>query len=191
MDLKKKLFELLYERSFLYREEGFKLASGKVSPYYLDCKKTTLSSKALPLIGKLLWEEAQRFMPQAVGGLTLGADPLVAALCFEAGLRGLPLEGFIVRKEAKGHGTGRYLEGNISPGMRAVILEDVITTGGSSLKAVRHARDAGLEVKAVLALVDRDEGGREAIEAEGLELVSLFHIKEFLACLNCKSLDLI
>ena len=184
MDLKKKLFELLYERSFLYREEGFKLASGKVSPYYLDCKKTTLSSKALPLIGKLLWEEAQRFMPQAVGGLTLGADPLVAALCFEAGLRGLPLEGFIVRKEAKGHGTGRYLEGNISPGMRAVILEDVITTGGSSLKAVRHARDAGLEVKAVLALVDRDEGGREAIEAEGLELVSLFHIKEFLARLK-------
>ncbi len=181
MDPKKRLFRLLYERSFLYREEGFKLASGKVSPYYLDCKKTTLSAEALPLIGRLLWEEVRRFGPQAVGGLTLGADPLVAAVCFEAGLSGVPLEGFIVRKEAKGHGTGRFLEGEVRPGMRAVILEDVVTTGSSSLKAARRAREAGLEVLAVVALVDRQEGGREALASEGLSLVSLFRIDEFLA----------
>ncbi len=181
MDPKKRLFELLYERSFLYREEGFKLASGKISPYYLDCKKTTLSSEALPLVGKLLFEEAWKFSPQAVGGLTLGADPLVAAVCFEAGLRGFLLEGFIVRKEAKGHGTKRYLEGNISAGMRAVILEDVVTTGASSLKAAQRAREAGLEVLAVVALVDRKEGAEEALKAHGLPLRSVFQIEQFLA----------
>ncbi|NPA49429.1 MAG: orotate phosphoribosyltransferase [Thermodesulfobacteria bacterium] len=187
MDPKEKLFNLLYERSFLYREEGFKLASGKVSPYYLDCKKTTLAAEALPLIGKLLWQEVKRFSPEAVGGLTLGADPLVAAVCFEAGLAGQKIEGFIVRKEAKGHGTRRFLEGNVAPGMHAVILEDVVTTGGSSLKAVSRAREAGLEVRAVVALVDREEGGREAIAAEGLELVSLFRIRDFLARLKSSS----
>jgi len=180
MSERKKLFELLFFRSFLYREEGFVLASGKVSPYYLDCKKTTLSAEALPLIGRLLWEEVKSFEPDAVGGLTLGADPLVAAVCFQAGLEGNPLEGFIVRKEAKGHGTGQWLEGRVEKGMRAVILEDVVTTGGSSLKAVRRAREAGLSVVAVVALVDRREGGEEAIKKEGLAFKALFSIEEFL-----------
>lgn len=180
MKARERLFELLYERSFLYSEEGFTLASGKKSPYYLDCKKTTLFSEALPLIGKLLWEEIERFSPQAVGGLTLGADPLVAAVCYEAGLRGIPLEGFIVRKEAKGHGTRRFVEGNVKAGMRAVILEDVVTTGTSSLKAVDRAREAGLEILAVVALVDREEGGAEAILARGLSFAALFKVQEFL-----------
>ncbi|AEH44355.1 orotate phosphoribosyltransferase [Thermodesulfatator indicus DSM 15286] len=181
---RQKLFELLFERSFLYRPEGFRLASGKISPYYLDCKKTTLCAEALPLIGKLMWQEVKNFTPEAVGGLTLGADPLVSAVCFQAGLEGTPLEGFIVRKEAKGHGTQNFIEGAVKKGMKAVILEDVVTTGGSSLKAVSRARDAGLEVLAVVALVDREEGGLEAIKAQGLSLISLFTINEFLDRLN-------
>ncbi|NPB09020.1 MAG: orotate phosphoribosyltransferase [Thermodesulfobacteria bacterium] len=178
---RKALFELLFERAFLYSEEGFRLASGKISPYYLDCKKVTLSARAFPLIGRLLWERAQKFSPQAVGGLTLGADPLVSAVCFQAGLEGHPLEGFIVRKEAKGHGTGNFLEGFVQPGWRSVILEDVVTTGGSSLKAVKRAQDAGLDVVAVIALVDRKEGGKEAIERAGLDFEAIFDIEEFLS----------
>lgn len=181
MNDREKLFKLLFERAFLYSEEGFLLSSGKRSLYYLDCKKVTLSAEALPLIGRLLWEKAQRFAPEAVGGLTLGADPLVAAVCFQAGLSGYPLEGFIVRKEAKGHGTGRFLEGFLRSGMKCVILEDVVTTGASSLKACQRAQEAGLEVKAVLALVDRKEGGREAFEAQGLFFEALFEIDEFLS----------
>ncbi len=180
MSQREKLFELLFERSFLYREEGFVLASGKKSPYYLDCKKTTLCAEALPLLGHLLWEEVRPFDPEAVGGLTLGADPLVAAVCFQAGLEERPLEGFIVRKEAKGHGTGQWLEGLVQKGMRAVILEDVVTTGGSSLKAVARAREAGLEVVAVVALVDRGEGGAQAIEKEGLAFRAIYHVEAFL-----------
>ncbi len=180
MSDRQKLFELLFERSFLYREEGFLLASGKKSPYYLDCKKTTLCAEALPLIGKLLWEEIRDFGVEAVGGLTLGADPLVAAVCFQAGLEGRELEGFIVRKEAKGHGTKQWLEGRVLAGMRCAILEDVVTTGGSSLKAVRRAKEAGLQVVAVVALVDRVEGGEEAIRKEGLEFKAIFRIEEFL-----------
>ena len=182
MKARDELFRLLLERSFLYSEEGFKLASGKISPYYLDCKKTTLSAKALPLIGKLLWDRVKAFSPEAVGGLTLGADPLVAAVCYEAGINGVALEGFIVRKEPKGHGTKKYLEGNIRPGLKAVILEDVVTTGGSSLKAVWRAKEAGLEVVAVVALVDRQEGGREAITSQGLSFETIFTIDEFLSC---------
>ncbi|WP_022853532.1 orotate phosphoribosyltransferase [Thermodesulfatator atlanticus] len=181
MSERKKLFELLLKRSFMYREEGFRLASGKISPYYLDCKKTTLCAEALPLIGKLLWLLAKDFAPEAVGGLTLGADPLVAAVCFEAGLLGQKLEGFIVRKEPKGHGTQSFIEGFVKPGMKTVILEDVVTTGGSSLKAADRAKEAGLEVLAVVALVDRKEGGREAITSYGLSFASVFEIDEFLS----------
>ncbi len=181
MSERETLFRLLFKRAFLYSEEGFLLSSGKKSPYYLDCKKVTLSSIALPLLGRLLWEKAKRYAPQAVGGLTLGADPLVSAVCFQAGLEGAELEGFIVRKEAKGHGTGRYLEGLVKPGWRCVILEDVVTTGGSSLKAVTRAREAGLRVEAVVALIDRKEGGQEAIEKAGLSFEAIFEIDDFLA----------
>ncbi|QJA06850.1 orotate phosphoribosyltransferase [Thermosulfurimonas marina] len=178
--MKEALFELLKSRAYLFKPQGFRLSSGKVSPHYLDCKQVTLYSRALPLIGRLLWEEARGFEPQAVGGLTLGADPLVAAVCLAAGLERVELEGFIVRKEAKGHGTGRYLEGHVRPGMRAVILEDVVTTGASALKAAQRARDFGLSVVGVVALVDRQEGGRERLAAEGLPLRSLFTLADFL-----------
>ncbi len=181
MNERETLFRLLFERAFLYSEEGFRLASGKISPYYLDCKKVTLSAQALPLIGRLLWERVKAYAPRAVGGLTLGADPLVSAVCFQAGLEGVNLEGFIVRKEAKGHGTGRYLEGLVEPGWPCVILEDVVTTGASSLKAVERAQEAGLKVQAVVALVDRREGGQEAFQKAGLSFEALFGIEEFLS----------
>ncbi|RUM89886.1 MAG: orotate phosphoribosyltransferase [Thermodesulfatator sp.] len=178
--MRDKLFRLLKERAYLFKEEGFRLSSGKISPHYLDCKQVTLYSQALPLIGRLLWEEARGFKPQAVGGLTLGADPLVAAVCFAAGLEGIALEGFIVRKEAKGHGTGKWLEGHVQPGMRAVILEDVVTTGASAFQAAQKAREFGLEVIGVVALVDRAEGGQEYLATQGLPLRSLFTLVDFL-----------
>jgi len=177
--MKAKLFNLLKERAYLFKKEGFRLSSGRISQHYLDCKQVSLFSEALPLIGRLLWEEVKKFRPSAVGGLTLGADPLVAAVCFTAGLEGYPLEGFIVRKEAKGHGTQRYIEGRVRPGMRAVILEDVVTTGASALKAAQRAQEFGLEVLAVVALVDREEGGKEALSAQGLPLQALFTLREF------------
>lgn len=177
--MREKLFRWLKERAYLYKKEGFKLSSGKVSPHYLDCKQVTLYSEALPLIGRLLWEEVKPFKPEAVGGLTLGADPLVAAVAFAAGLEGAQVEGFIVRKEPKGYGTGKYLEGHVHPGMRAVILEDVVTTGGSALKAAQRAKEFGLAVLGVVALVDREEGGRETLSKEGLPLRALFTLKEF------------
>ncbi len=181
MSDRKKLFDLLLERSFLFREDGFRLSSGKISPYYLDCKKTTLCSKALPLVGKLLWTAIEDLEIEAVGGLAIGADPLVAAVCFQAGLEGKNLEGFVVRKESKVYGTKQWLEGKVFAGMRCVILEDVVTTGASSLKAAQKALEAGLQVQAVVTLVDRDEGGREAIRKEGLDFRAIFHIEEFLA----------
>ncbi|MBX6423534.1 orotate phosphoribosyltransferase [Thermosulfurimonas sp. F29] len=177
--MREKLFRLLKERAYLFREEGFRLASGRVSRHYLDCKRVTLFSEALPLLGRLLWEEVREFEPEAVGGLTLGADPLVAAVCFAAGLEGYTLEGFIVRKEPKGHGTQRYIEGHVRPGMRAVILEDVVTTGGSALKACGRAEEFGLKVLAVVALVDREEGGAEALSERGFPLRSLFRLRDF------------
>ncbi|HIE32806.1 MAG TPA: orotate phosphoribosyltransferase [Thermodesulfobacteriaceae bacterium] len=177
--MKEKLFKLLKERAYLFKEEGFRLASGRISQHYLDCKQVTLYSEALPLIGRLLWEEVKTFEPEAVGGLTLGADPLVAAVCFAAGLEGYSLEGFIVRKEAKGHGTQKYIEGHVRPGMRAVILEDVVTTGGSALKAYERAKEFGLDILGVVALVDREEGGKEALSERGLILRALFTLREF------------
>ncbi len=187
MSLQEKLFELLLERSFLYSEQGFVLASGRKSPYYLDCKKTTLYAQALPLIGHLLWEESKKFDPDAVGGLTLGADPLVAAVCYAAGLEGYGIEGFIVRKEPKKHGTNQWIEGKIEKGMRAVILEDVVTTGKSSLQAVSWAQKAGLKVVAVIALVDRQEGGKEAILQQGLAFQALYNVEAFLKAQGIKS----
>ncbi len=178
--MRERLFNLLKERAYLFREEGFRLSSGRISQHYLDCKQVTLYSGALPLIGRLLWEEVRSFEPEAVGGLTLGADPLVAAVCFAAGLEGIALEGFIVRKEPKGHGTRKYLEGHVRPGMRAVILEDVVTTGGSALRACERAEEFGLRVLAVVALVDRGEGGQEALARKGLPLKSLYTLKDFI-----------
>jgi orotate phosphoribosyltransferase len=173
------LLSLLAERA--YRRGRFTLASGRQSDHYVNCKPVSLSGSGLALLGDLLLAMVEDGAV-AVAGLTLGADPLVSAVAMAAALRGLPLDALIVRKQAKGHGTGAWLEGPLPPaGSRITVLEDVVTSGGSALLAVRQLRQAGYRVERVVAIVDRQEGGRQAMEAEGLELRSLFLLEEVAA----------
>lgn len=178
----KRLFDLLAEKSFQEREVV--LSSGKKSNFYIDCKQTSLTAEGHFLIGQLFAALIAERAPKAesVGGLTLGADPLASATSLCSFLGGHPLNAFLIRKESKGHGTEQYLEGlsNLRPGMPVVILEDVVTTGASTIKAIERARAAELDVVMALALVDRDEGGREAVEAHA-PLLSLFTRHDFLS----------
>jgi orotate phosphoribosyltransferase len=173
------LLERLAERA--YRHGSFTLASGRSSSHYVNCKPVSLSGEGLALLGEQLLAEVETDAA-AVAGLTLGADPLVSAVALQAALAGRRLDALIVRKEAKGHGTGAWLEGPLPPaGSTITVLEDVVTTGGSSLKAVTQLRQAGYTVNRVVAIVDRQEGGLEAMTAAGLVLRSLFQLEEIAA----------
>ena len=173
------LLQLLAERA--YRHGQFTLASGRTSNHYVNCKPVSLSGQGLALLAAQMLPlvEAEAV---AVAGLTLGADPLVSGVAQAAALNGRSLDALIVRKEAKGHGTGAWLEGPLpEAGSRITVLEDVVTTGGSSLKAVKQLREAGYVVERVVTIVDRQEGGLEAMTAAGLELRSLFLLEEVAA----------
>ncbi len=164
-DLKQRLLKLLLEKSFKYSDEPtFKLASGKMSNYYIDCRKTTHSCEGKYLIGTLMFDMVKALNVQALGGLTMGADPVACAVSHTAYLEKTSLASFSIRKEQKGHGMKKRVEGDVKPGDRVVVVDDVITTGGSTIKAIEAARAEGLEVVHVIALVDREEGGRQAIE---------------------------
>lgn len=171
--VRQRLMDLLISRSFAFTEKPeFKLASGEKSNFYFNCKPTALNSEGMFLIGHLIYDLIRKNRAwksvQAVGGLTLGADPLATATAYTAHLEKRSLEAFIVRKEPKRHGTMSWIEGNVKRGDSVLILEDVITSGGSSIKAVKRAQESGLRVMGVIALIDRQEGGREAVEATGL-----------------------
>src|SRR5471030_2423807 len=172
------LVHLLAERSA--RRGHFTLASGRQSTLYIDARLTTMSPDGLALIGPLAFNALSRsgWRVDSVGGLTLGADPVSYAIAYASALGGLPLRAFTVRKEAKAHGTGRLIEGPFRAGDRVAVIEDTITTGGSAKKAIDAVRAAGGTVVGVLALVDRDEGGREALEAYGVRVVSLARAAE-------------
>jgi orotate phosphoribosyltransferase len=157
----------------------FTLASGKKSKFYLDCRKVTLDSTGANLIADGLLELMGDQLPDAVGGMAIGADPITAAIITVAGRSGRALKGFIVRKEAKQHGTGRDVEGPVQAGDSAIIVEDVVTTGGSSLAAIEKAEAAGLKIHGVLAIIDRLEGGRETLAARGYSLQTLLTIRDF------------
>jgi len=165
-----------------YQEREVVLASGLKSNFYIDCKQTVLTAEGHFLVGSLFLTLCRRLAPEveAIGGLTMGADPLASAVSTLSYVHGDPLAAFYVRKEPKGHGTGAWIEGvrSLRPGMRVAIVEDVVTTGGSALKAIARARDFGLEVTLILGLVDREEGGRENLEKEG-RLVTLFRKRDF------------
>jgi orotate phosphoribosyltransferase len=168
----------------LVRELGLKLgdftlASGKKSSYYLDCRKVTLDSQGANLIAHGMLELLGSNLPAAVGGMAIGADPITAAIITVAGAQGRRLKGFIVRKEAKQHGTGKDVEGPVNPGDTCVIVEDVVTTGGSSLAAIEKVETFGLKVLGVLAIIDRLEGGAEAFAAKGYKLQTLLTIRDF------------
>ena len=159
-----------------YAKKKVVLASGRESDFYVDCRQTTLHGQGARLVGRLLLERIRASGARAVGGPTLGADPMITAISLTAALEGLELPAFIIRKEAKGHGLGNRIEGmgNLAPGMKVAIVEDVVTTAGSTLSAIEAAREAGLEVVKVLCLVDREEGGRENLAARGFSLDALY-----------------
>ncbi len=181
MDPRSRLLDLIAQRSA--KRGTFTLSSGRTSDLYIDCRLTTMHPEGLTLIGPLgLRAIAERgWHPDSVGGLTLGADPVSYAIAYASQLAGTPTRAFTVRKEAKTHGTGKLVEGPFEAGDRVVVIEDVITTGGSALKAVEAVRAAGGRVAGVLAVVDREEGGRASLEAAGLEVVALATATEIVA----------
>jgi len=174
--MKEELLELL--KNYAYKKGEFKLSSGKTSEHYVNCKPVTLSGRGLTLSSLLLLKEVET---DYVGGLTLGADPLVSGVALVSALDSRMVNGLIVRKEAKGHGTQAYIEGLLPPeGTKITVLEDVITTGGSAIKAATRLRDAGYVVERVVAIVDRqeDKEADEFMESANLELRSLFTLDE-------------
>ena len=167
------LRRLLLERSV--RRGDFVLASGQRSSYYIDCRPTTMSAEGQVLIGRLGLAalESAGWRPRAIGGLTMGADPVAYAIAAASWGSAAPIDAFSVRKEAKGHGTGRSIEGNFAAGDAVVVVEDVITSGGSAERAISAVTDAGGRVLGVLAVVDREQGGREHLSQLGYKVVSI------------------
>jgi orotate phosphoribosyltransferase len=171
------LKQLIHQKALQFGD--FTLASGKKAGYYLDCRQITLDAQGARLVGEGMLDLLADDLPDLVGGMAIGADPITAAVLTLAGIRGLPLRGVMVRKEAKAHGTGRLVEGPFREGESIAIVEDVVTTGGSSLLAIERCEAAGLKVQHVLAIIDRLEGGREAFAARGYELTTLFTVRDF------------
>jgi len=172
------LRRVLLERSV---ERGdFVLASGRRSSYYIDCRRSTMSAEGMVLIGRLGWNAIQKagWQPTAVGGLTMGADPVAAAMLHAAARRGRSLDAFVVRKAEKAHGLQQRIEGPSISGRRVVVVEDTSTTGGSPLAAVEAAREAGAEVVAVAVIADRASGAQEKIEAQSLPYVAAYSVAE-------------
>jgi orotate phosphoribosyltransferase len=179
-----RLIKLLVERSA--KRGRFTLASGKESKYYIDARLTTMSPEGLSLIGPLGLSQLREadWNVDSIGGLTLGADPISYAISFASAGSSRPLRAFTVRKEAKSHGTGKTIEGPFRNGDRVAIIEDVITTGGSALRAIEAVQSENGTVVGVLALVDREEGGRQAIEAAGVPVRSLVGASQIIASLG-------
>jgi len=175
MNERAQLQKLLLEKS--YREGTFTLTSGKTSDFYIDGKQTTLSAEGAYLCGRLLYRliAGHHEKISAVGGMTLGADPLVTAVSIVSYLENNPIPAFIVRKESKGHGTDNYIEGrnNLQPGALVAVVEDVVTTGSTLVKVIDRVEDEGFRVGLVATIVDRQEGGAENLAARGYPLVSI------------------
>jgi orotate phosphoribosyltransferase len=180
MSQRQRLLELLLERSV--KRGDFVLASGARSSYYVDCRTTTTHAEGQALVGRLGFEllSGSGLRPASVGGLTMGADPVSYAIAHTSWLAGDPVHAFSVRKQPKDHGTGKRIEGSFTPGTGVVVIEDVITSGGSALQACEAVAAEGGEVLGVLALLDRESGGREAIEARGYQVLTVFRISELL-----------
>jgi orotate phosphoribosyltransferase len=180
------LLEAILEHSFL--RGRFQLSSGAWSDFYLDLRRTTLDPAGLAAAVAVLYPRLREAGVVAIGGPTLGADPLVAGLILEAGRRGDPLQGFLVRSAAKDHGTGRMIEGHCPSGGRVAVIDDVVTKGGSILRAVEAVRGAGAQPVLALSIVDREEGGRASLESAGLPFFAPFRLAEILAAATSRDL---
>lgn len=170
------LIELFRERALKFGD--FTLVSGQKSTYYLDGKQISLHAEGLRLVSEGLFELLADVEYDAIGGMSIGADPIIGGFLVVAAERGREVTGVMVRKEAKGHGTQRYIEGPLQPGQRVVVIDDVVTTGGSALQAVERIRDFGAEVVQVVGIVDRMQGGAENFAEHGFSLRSLFTIED-------------
>jgi orotate phosphoribosyltransferase len=183
MNEKEQLVAAIKKHSFQRSEKPiYRLTSGNMSCFYFDLKKTTYSPDGQCLIGNLVFEKIIELglRPKGIGGLTMGADPVALATAYTSYLRNKPIEAIVIRKEPKGHGTMSQIEGNVSAGDAVIILDDVVTTGGSTIKAIEAAQKAGLQILAVFILLDRCEfDGRQNIERLGYPVYSLLTIKDF------------
>jgi len=180
MDNEQELIKIICKKSFKYtKEPSFKLVSGRMSQFYVNCKPTTLSPRGMFLVGHLVFENIKDLKPDGIGGLTFGADPMAMATAFVSELKGRPINAFSIRKTQKDHGIIRWVEGDMKPGQRVVIIDDVATTGGSTIKAIERAGSEGLDVVKAVILVDRQEGGLENIRQ---------HVKDVSAIINREEL---
>ncbi|MGK7931645.1 MAG: orotate phosphoribosyltransferase [Microcystaceae cyanobacterium] len=174
--LRQSLLKLLVDLA--YKEGNFTLSSGQTSPYYINGKQVTLTAQGALLLGQLIFS----MLPEGtsgVAGLTLGADPMVTAVSVVSAYENRPIPALIIRKEAKGHGTKAYIEGpNLAEGSQVVVLEDVVTTGNSALLAVERLQDAGYKVTQIIAIVDREQGGKELYESKNIPFTAIFSIKD-------------
>lgn len=175
-DLRQTLLDLLVK--YAYKEGDFTLSSGARSTYYINGKQVTLRAEGALVIGRLIWQMLPE-NTEAVAGLTLGADPIVSAVSIVSALENKPIPALIIRKKPKGHGTKAYIEGpSLNPSAKVVVLEDVVTTGKSALLAVERLQAAGYQVAEIIALVDRQQGGRELYQSQGLKFQAIFDITQ-------------
>jgi len=179
--MKQELIEIICKRSFKYTETpSFKLVSGRMSRFYVNCKPTTLSPRGMFLVGHLVFDIIKDLKPDGIGGLTFGADPMAMATAFVSELKGSPINAFSIRKTRKDHGIIRWVEGDMQPGQRVVIIDDVATTGGSTIKAIERAGSEGLDVVRAVILVDRQEGGLENIRQHVRDVAAIISRDELM-----------
>jgi orotate phosphoribosyltransferase len=189
-EMKERLIEMILERSFKYSDNPpFTLVSGRKSNYFFNCKPTTLDPEGMNLIGELVFDMLADSSVTAAGGLTLGADPIANALSVISFQKGKPIKSFIVRKEVKDHGLKDLIAGNVQPGERVAIIDDVITTGGSTITAIERALEGGLVIDRVIVLIDREEGGRENILVHVKRVDAVLTRTEIMARYRGKSAD--
>lgn len=181
---RKKLFEISKNEIYKYRDEPFQLSSGGTSNYYFNCRKITLIPDRLSLLCEIIRDEIligpDSELTDAIGGLTMGADPVAFALSLAYLQKGKTVYPLIVRKEAKSHGLGRKIEGEIDKVKNLILLDDVVTTAGSGIKALEAFRESGITVKTAVCVIDREEGGTEALSEKGVKLLSVFKKSDFL-----------
>jgi orotate phosphoribosyltransferase len=176
MTLRERLLDLVNEHAVIHGD--FVLTSGKKSTYYIDGKLLSLMPEGLSCLARTILEMIQDDDVDAIGGMTLGADPIIGAVVALSQEEGRPLKGLIVRKERSGHGRGKRIEGPLTPGMKVVVIEDVVTTGSSSLKAIEALEEAECKIVKVITLVDRLQGGRENFESKGRKFEAIFTLKD-------------
>lgn len=180
--MKAELIDLLCQKSFKYSDEpSFKLVSGRMSRFYVNCKPVTMSARGIYLVGHLVFDAIAKTPVAAVGGLTFGADPIAVATAFASGLKGHPIDAFSIRKTQKDHGIVKWIEGDVASGQKVAVIDDVATTGGSTIKAIERSRAQGLDVIKVVVLVDRQEGGLDNIREHVNDVDTIITRDELLA----------